>query len=261
MKTRKSFIKITALSIAVSFMLSACGTQTATQKDQVISTKTFATKRLRDSVINRPYNLSFTDLSENNVTILWDHNDTSSDGFIVYYAKLPFDAIEIGDVNFTNAAIINDKSIHQVTLSNLESNSTYGVKVSSCMKYYIDGAVDKVDSLCSKEEVVITTLPTIDTSNNELEKPKFDAWCVTHWSNIIEITEIPVGIDGVNIYRRDRDGNGSGELILTETEIGEYLDPNDNLQPSYEAYEYIAKSFKDDNGTITESSGVIVQPD
>ncbi len=261
MKNRKSFIKITALSVAVSFMLSACGTETATQESQVVSSKSFATKRLRESVINRPYNLSFTDLSENNVTILWDHNDTSSDGFIVYYTKLPFDAIEIGDANFTNAAIINDRDIHQITLSNLESNSTYGVKVSSCMKYYIDGAVDKVDSLCSEEEVVLTTLPEPDLPNAPLEKPKFDAWCVTHWSNLIEITEIPVGIDGVNIYRRDRDTNGSGELILTKTEIGEYLDPDDNLQPSYEAYEYIAKSFTDDNGTITESDGVIVQPD
>ncbi len=205
----------------------------------------------------KPTNLSVSDITKDSATISWEHDDNESNGFGVYYTKLPFGATDLTDANFTNALIISDITTHETTFDNLESNSTYGAKVSSCV-----GEIDKVTCLHSDEDVIFTTLAQEKEEEKiELPEAKSDVWCVSHWSNLIEIDEIPNGVDGVNIYRKLRDSNESGELILTETDEGEYVDPDDNLQPSYEAYEYIVKSFTDDNGTITESEGVTIKSD
>ena len=226
MKNRKFLMKTVLLSMALSTMLIAA---------------------------ERADNLSIADITENSAMTLWDHDDNSSNGFVAYYTKLPFGATEITDANFTNAVIVNSADIHEATLDHLDANSTYGVKVSSCV-----GTLTEVTCLPSEEEVVFTTL---SSEKIEIEESEADVWCVSHWSNLIEIENIPADADGVNIYRKARDTNESAELILTKTENGEYVDPDDNLQPSYKAYEYIVKSFIDDNGTIIESEGITIKSD
>ncbi len=226
MKNRNFLMKTVVLSVALSTMLIAA---------------------------ERVNNLSVDNITKNSAMILWDHDDNSSNGFVAYYTQLPFGATKIADSNFTNAVIVNSADTHEATLNNLDDNSTYGVKVSSCV-----GTSTEVTCLPSEEEVIFTTL---ESEKLKIEEAKANVWCVSHWSNLIEIENIPTDADGVNIYRKAKDTNESAQLILTKTENGEYLDPNDNLQPSYEAYEYIVKSFTDNNGTITESEGITIESD